>query len=115
MFYLIVFTITAIHLACPYVASDNFSCTEPVQRSDSFLQVIEAATLWIEIRKNFITRFSERLFELRHQVAVEACWLDDMNGIQNAQQKAKRTTQAENRSKGTMTTIWEDLNQVIYN
>ena len=115
MFYLLVFTITAIHLACPYVASDKFSCTEPDQRSDSILQLIEAATLWNEIKKNFITRFSERLFELRHQLAVEPCWLDDMNGIPNAQQNAKRTTQTENRSKGTMTTIWEDLNQVIYN
>ena len=37
-----------------------------------------------------------------------------MNGILNAQQNAERATQKDNKSKGTWTTICEDLNQIIF-
>ena len=72
-FALIFFTITSIHLAYPYVISDEFSCTEPDQYAESFSQLIEAATLWNEMKTNFITRFSEGLVKLRHQLEVEPC------------------------------------------
>ena len=53
------FTITAIHLAYPYAASDKSSCIEPDKDAESFLQLMEAATLWNEIKTNFITRLSD--------------------------------------------------------
>ena len=75
---LIFITITALHLAYLYVASEKFSGTEPDQDFESFLQLIVAATLWNEIKTNFNTRFSEGRFKLDHQLEVEQCWLDDM-------------------------------------
>ena len=56
--------------------------------------MIEAATLWNEIKTNYITRFSEGRFKLGHQLEVEHCWLNDMNeGIPNDRQNAERATQ----------------------
>ena len=88
----IFFTITHIHLAYPYLASDKPSCTEVDKDADSFLQLMEAATLWNEIKMNFITRISEGRNKYRHRLEVEQCWPDDMNGIPNAQQNAQRAT-----------------------
>ena len=95
-------TITAIHLASPYVASDKFPRTELDQHAESFLQVKEAAPLWNEKKTNFITRFSEGLFKLRHQLEFEPCWPDDMNGIPNAQQNAERPTQKRKQKQRYM-------------
>ena len=91
---LIFTTITAVHLAYPYVASEKFSGTQLDQDVESFLQLIEAANLWNEMKTNFITRFSEGQFKLGHQLEVEQCWLDDMKeSIPNVQQNAERATQ----------------------
>ena len=91
---LIFITITALHLAYPYVASEKFSGTQPDQDAESFLQLIEAATLWNEIKTNFNTRFSEGRFKLGHLLEVEQVWLDDMEKIiPNARQNAERATQ----------------------
>ena len=114
MFLLTFITITAINLAYPYAASDKFSCTEPDIDAESFLQLTEATTLWNGLKMNFITRCSERRIKSRHRLEDEHCWPDDTNGIPNAQENAKLTTQKDNKSKGTWTTIWEDLNQIIY-
>ena len=93
MCFLILFTLTALHFAYLYVTSDKFSVSEPDEEAESFSQLIEAITLWNEIKPNFITKFSEGRFKFRHQFEVEHCWPDDMNGIPNAQQKAERATQ----------------------
>ena len=93
MVLLIYITITAIHLAYPYAASNKFSCIEPDKDADSFLQLIEATTLWNGIKMNFITPFSDGRSKFRQQLEVEHCWPDDTNGIPNAQQNAERTTQ----------------------
>ena len=91
---LIFITKITLHLAYPYVASEKFSGTEPDQDAESFLQLLEAATLWNEIKTNFITRFSQIRFKVSHQLEVEHCWLDDMEkSIPNAQQNAERATQ----------------------
>ena len=58
-----------------------------------FLQLMEAATLWKEIKMNFITRFTYERKKIRHRLEVEHCWPDDMNGIPNAQQNVERATQ----------------------
>ena len=90
---LIFLTITALHLAYPYVASEKLSGTEPDQDFQSFLQLIVFATLWNEIKLNFNIRFSEGRVKLDHQLEVEQCWLDDMEkGIPNARQNAERAT-----------------------
>ena len=70
------------------MASDKFSVTEPGQEAESFSQKIEATTLRNEIKTNSITKFSEGRFKFRHQLEVEHCWPDDMNGISNAKQNA---------------------------
>ena len=85
-------TITALHLAYPYVASNKFSVTEPDQEAEFFSQFIEATTLWNEIKTKCITKFSEGRYRFRHQLEVQHCWPDDMNGISNAQQNAERAT-----------------------
>ena len=89
---MIIITITALHLAYPYVASENFSGTEPDQDAESFSQLIEAATLWNEVKMNFITRFSDGRNKYGHRLEVEQCWPDDTNGITNAQQNEERAT-----------------------
>ena len=100
---LIFITITALHLAYPYVASEKFSGIEPDQDFESFLQLIVAATLWNEIKTNFNTRFSEGRFKLDHQLEVEQCWLDDMEkGIPNARQKAERATRKRQQKQRYM-------------
>ena len=112
---LIFITITALHFAYPYVASEKFSGTKRDQDAESFLPLIEAATLWNKIKTNFITRFSEGRFKFGHQLEVEPCWPDDMEkGIPNARQNAERATQKNNKSKGTWNIICDDLNQSIY-
>ena len=85
--------IAANHLAYPYIASDKFSCTGPDRDAEYFSQLTEAATLWNETKMNFITGFSDERNNFHHRLEVEHCWLDDMNGIPNAQQKTKRATQ----------------------
>ena len=93
MFLLIYITIIAIHLAYSYAASEKFSCTEPDEDGESFLQLTEAITLWNGIKMNFVTRFSDGRSKFRHRLEVEHCWPDDTNGIPNAQQNADRTIQ----------------------
>ena len=92
-------TITANHLACPYAASDNFSWTEPDEDAESFLQLTEATYLWNEIKMNFISRFLDGRNKIRHLLEVKPFWLDDMNGIPNAQQNAERITQKKTKAK----------------
>ena len=99
MFNLIVFTITAIHLAYPYVASDKFSCTEPEKDAETFLQLTEAATFWNKIKMNFVTGFSDEQNKLRHRLEFKNCWPDDMNGIPNARQNAERSTQKRQKQR----------------
>ena len=102
MFLVIIFAITAIHLAYPYVASDKFSYTEPDKDAESFLQLIEATPLWNGIKMNFITRFSDGRNKFRNRLEVEHCWPDDTNGVPNAQQNAERTTQKRQRKQRYM-------------
>ena len=71
------------------MALDKFSVTEADQEAESFLQLIEATTLWNELKTNFITIFSEGPLKFRHQLEFEHCWPDYMNGIPNAQQNAE--------------------------
>ena len=85
----IFFTITAIHLAYPYLASDKPPCTELGKDAEPFLQLMEAATLWNEIKMNFNTRFSDGRNEYCYRLEVEQCWPDDKNGTPNAQQNAE--------------------------
>ena len=87
---LIIITITAIHLVFSYNASDQVSCPKPDKYAESFLQLMKAATLWNEIKMNFITRFSEGRNKFRHRQKVEHCWPDNMNGIPRAHKNAKR-------------------------
>ena len=99
---LIFITITAIHLAYPYAASDKFSCTEPDIDAESFLQLTEATTLWNGLKMNFITRCSEGRNKFRHRLEVDHCWPDDTNGIPNAQENAERTTQKRQQKQKYM-------------
>ena len=99
---LIFITITAIHLAYPYAASDKFSCTEPDIDAESFLQLTEATTLWNGMQMNFITRFSDGQNKFRHRLEVEHCWPDDTNCVRNAQQNAKLTTQKRQQKQRYM-------------
>ena len=102
MFLLTFITITAINLAYPYAASDKFSCTEPDIDAESFLQLTEATTLWNGLKMNFITRCSEGRNKFRHRLEVEHCWPDDTNGVPNAQQNVKRTTQKRQQKQRYM-------------
>ena len=102
MFLLIFITITAIHLAYPYAASDKFSWTESDIDAESFLQLTEATTLWNGMKMNFITRFSDGRNKFRHRLEVEHCWPDDTNGIPNTQQNAERTTQKRQQKQRYM-------------
>ena len=99
---LIFITITAIHLAYPYAASDKFSCTEPDIDAESFLQLTEATTLWNGLKMNSITRCSEGRNKFRNRLEVEHCWPDDTNGIPNAQENAERTTQKRQQKQKYM-------------
>ena len=74
----------------------------------------DAATLWNQMKMNFITRFSDGRNKFRHRLEVKHCWPGDMNGIQNAQQNAERATKKDNKSKDTRTTVREDLKLNIY-
>ena len=102
MFLLIFITITAIHLAYLYAASDKFSCTEHDKDAESFLKLMEATTLWNGIKKNFITRFSDGRNKFRNRLEVDHCWPDDTNGVPNAQQNAERTTQKRQQKQRYM-------------
>ena len=102
MFRLIFFTITAIHLAYPYVASGKFSCTEPEKDAETFLQLTGAATFWNKIKMNFVTGFSDGQNKLRHRLEIKHCWPDDMNGIPNARQNAERSTQKRQQKQTHM-------------
>ena len=86
------FTITAIHLAHLYLASDKPPCTEIDEDAETFLQQMEAANLWNEKKLNFGIRFSDGRNNYRHRLEFEQCWSDDMNSIPNAQQNAERAT-----------------------
>ena len=66
---------------------------EPNRDAESCSQLTEAATLWKQMKMNFITRFSDGRNKFRHRLEVKHCWPDDMNGIPNAQQNAERATQ----------------------
>ena len=102
MFLFIIITITAIHLAYPYAASDKFPTTGPDKDAESFLQLTEATTLWNGMKMNFITRFSDGRNKFRHRLEVEHCWPDDTNGIRNAQQNAELTTQKRQQKQRYM-------------
>ena len=102
MFLLIFITKTAIHIAYPYVASDKFFFTEPDKEVQFFLQQTETATLWNEIKINFITRSPEGQNKLRHRLEVQYRWPGDMNGIRNAQQNAEGTTQKRQQKQRYM-------------
>ena len=102
MFLLIIFAKTAIRLAFPYAASDNFSYTEPDKDAESILQLIEATTLWNGIKMNFFTGFSDGLNRFRQRLEVEHCWPDDTIGIPNSQQNAERTTQKRQQKQRYM-------------
>ena len=114
MFLLIFITIAANHLAYPYLASDKPSCTEPDRDAESFLQLMEAATLWNEIKMNFITRFSDGRNKSRHRLEVEHCWPDDMKVSQMPNKMQNEQHKKDNKGKDTWTTVCEDLNQLIY-
>ena len=94
MFPLIIITITAIHFAYPYLASDKFSYNEPDNNAESFLRLTEATTLWKGTKMNFITRSSVvGRSKFRHRLGVEQYWPDDMDSTPNAQQNKERATQ----------------------
>ena len=71
---------------------------------------MEGATLWNEIKMNFMTRFSDGRYKYRHRMEVEHCWPDVMNGTPNAQQSAERATQKD-KSKDSWTAVCQDINQ----
>ena len=102
MFLLLFITITAIHLAYPYIASDKFSCTGPDRDAEYFSQLTEAATLRNETKMNFITGFSDGRNKFRRRLDVGHCWPDDMNGNPNAQQKTERATQKKQQKQRYM-------------
>ena len=114
MFPLTFITITAIQLAYPYVSSDKISCTEPDRDAEYLLHLTEIATLWNEIKMNFITGFSDGRRKFHDRLQVDHCWPDDINGIPNAQQMQNELHDKGDKSKGTWITICEDLNQIIY-
>ena len=93
MFPLILITIVANHLTYPYTASDESPCIEPDNDAESFLQLMEATTLWNKTTMNFNTRFLDGRNKFRHRLEVEHCWPGDMNSISNAQQNEERATQ----------------------
>ena len=106
------------------VALTNYNCRKKVLFStllrgpaaEWYGSTIEAATPWEDIRKDFITRFSDGRNNFGHRLEVEQCirrdgeeirnffhrikktvdkgWPDDMNGIARAQHKAEWDTQA---------------------
>ena len=102
MFLLIFFTTAANHFAYPYASSDKSSCTEPDRDAESCSQLTEAATLWNQIKMNFLTRFSDGRNKFRHRLKVKRCWPNDMNGITNAQQYAERATQRRQQKQRYM-------------
>ena len=67
-----------------------------------FLQLMKAATLWNEIKMNFITRFSEGRNKFRHRLEVEHSWPDNMNGIPRAQQDVERAKQKRQQEQRYM-------------
>ena len=79
-----------------------FFCAKPDNDAESFLQLIEAATLWNEIEVNFITRFSDGRNKFRPRLEVEHCWPDDMDGIPRAQQNAERAKQTRQQEQRYM-------------
>ena len=85
-------TITAIQLAYPYVSSDKISCTEtdePDRDAEYLLHLTEAATLWNEMKKNFITGFSDGRSKFHYR-------------LPNAQQNAERATQQRKQKQRYM-------------
>ena len=102
MFPLTFITITAIQLAYPYVSSDKISCTEPDRDAEYLLHLTEIATLWNEVKMNFITGFSDGRRKFHDRLQVDHSWPDDINGIPNAQQNAKRATQQRSQEQRYM-------------
>ena len=85
MFLFIFITFAVNHLNYPYVSSDKSLCTEPDSNAESCSQLTEAATLWNQIKMNFITRFADGRNKFRQRLEVKHCWPDDINGNPNAQ------------------------------
>ena len=102
MFPLTFITITAIQLAYPYVSSDKISCTEPDRDAEYLLHLTEIATLWNEIKMNFITGFSDGRRKFHVRLQVDHCWPDDINGIPNAHQNAERATRQRGQKQRYM-------------
>ena len=63
---------------------------------------MEAATLWIEIKLNFITGSSDGRSKFHGRLQIDHCWPDDINGIPNAQQNAERATQQREQKQRYM-------------
>ena len=99
MFPLIFITIAAIQLAYPYVSSDNISGTEPDRDAEYLLHLTEAATLWNEIKMNFVTGFSHGRSKFHDRLQNDHCWSDDINGIPKVQQNAERATQKRQQNQ----------------
>ena len=102
MFLTIFNTIAANHFAYLYICSDKSPCTEPDSDAESCSQLTEAATLWNQIKMNFITRFSDGRNKFRYRLEIRHRWLDDMNGIPKAQQNAERATQIKQQKQRYM-------------
>ena len=89
--------------------------------AETYGSTLQDAMTWNEVRNLFITRFSIGRNKFRHRMEVEHCfradaeetrnffhrikktvdkgWPDDMAGVVAAEQAAKRTAQARQRSQ----------------
>ena len=96
-----------------------------------YVNNITNATIWENVRTNFITRFSDGRNKFRYRIEVELCIRGDgeeiqnflhlikrtlekscpdyINGIEPAQQNAERAAQGRQGDKGTWTTVCERL------
>ena len=102
MFLLIFIIFAANHLAYPYVSPDKSSCAEPDRDAEPCSKLTEAATLWNQTKMNFFTKSSDGRNKFRYRLEVKHFWLDDTNGIPNAQQDAERTTQKRQQKQRYM-------------
>ena len=102
MFPLTFITMTAIELASPYVSSDKIPGTGSDRDAEYLLHLTEAATLWNEIKMNFITGFSDGRSKFHDRLQFDHCWLDDISGIPNAQRNAERATQQRGQKQRYM-------------
>ena len=98
---------------------------------------IENATTWADTREQLVIRFSGRWNKFRHRMEVEHCvrddgeeirnflhrikkivdkgWLDDMEGIVEANRAAERQAQGRKRRNGILIILYEVSVQGTYN